>query len=77
MHEHTQKWKFHYTEQLLNTESEKHLYINIRTTLKLHIVLFLSYSPTVRIKCYLNQQEKDPLPSVHFPLNMGGKAMET
>ena len=59
-------------------ESEKHLYINIRTTLKLHIIiLFLSYSPTVRIKCYLKQQEKDPLSSVHSPLNMGEKAMET
>lgn len=63
----TQKRKFHYTEQLLN-ESEKQLYLNIRTTLKLHIViLFLSYSPTVRIKCYLKQQERDPLPSVHPP----------
>lgn len=26
MHEHTQKWKFHYTEQLLNEESERRLH---------------------------------------------------
>ena len=69
--------KISYTEQLLNKEAEKQLYINIRTMLKLPIVTsFLSYSPTIRIKCYLKQQGKDRLPSVHPTLNMGEKAME-